>query len=351
MKRLLLPVALLLILGLNLPAKDNQRVVEYNGRITPKDIIEVYGHRGIRALAPEQTMPAYKAALMIGIDYVDMDINMTKDGSLIITHDLGLNQDFTKDENEHWISNATPIHHMALKEIQNYKVGEYKAGSNYANLFPNQAQIKNVHLPTLLEAIKFVKKIAGNKVGFQIEIKNDPTEPGMSATPKEYARKLYKILKEHNIIDRSEIQAFDWRNLIELNKIDSNIKTAYLTDLTSVTLLDSEKGTWMAGLKPKDFDHSYPKMVKHLGGYCWEPFIKDLTKKDLDEAHRLGLKVVPWGWAEEEKTDFDYDMMLKVIDWKVDGIITDRPDILRGILSSRNYNVPEGFIIENGFVE
>ncbi len=340
--------SLIMITGLLLSANDNiSRVEKYNGKITPEGVIEVYGHRGIRALMPEQTIPAYKAALRIGVDYVDMDVNMSKDGILIITHDLGLNPDITRDKNGNWIKTPTPIHNLTLKEIKEYNVGKSKPGINYAKLFPHQARIDTVKLPTLVEAIKYVKEIAGNKVGFQIEIKNDPTKSDMSATPKEYAEAIYKILKDEDIIDRTEIQAFDWRDLIELNKLDPNIKTAYLTDHTTETLSDSEPGTWMAGYKPKDFDYSFPKMIKHLGGYCWEPFIRDLTEKDLDEAHKLGLKVVPWGWVEEDKTDFDYNMMYKMISWKVDGIITDRPDILRGILASKNYNVPEGFYINN----
>ena len=109
---------------------------------------------------------------------------------------------------------------------------------------------------------------------------------------------------------------------------------------------DTEKGTWTAGLLPKDYGYSLPKMVKHLGGHCWEPFAMDLTKSDLDEAHRLGLKVVVWGWPEQEGTEFNYAQIEKLIDYGVDGIITDRPDILRGILVTRDSNIPSGFEIK-----
>jgi glycerophosphoryl diester phosphodiesterase len=108
---------------------------------------------------------------------------------------------------------------------------------------------------------------------------------------------------------------------------------------------DTEKGTWTAGLLPKDYSYSLPKMVKHLGGHCWEPYQMDLTKSDLDEAHRLGLKVVVWGWPEEEGTEFNYAQTEKMIDFGVDGIISDRPDILRGILAARGLNLPKGFEI------
>jgi len=73
-----------------------------------------------------------------------------------------------------------------------------------------------------------VKKIAGDKVGFQLEIKNDPTQAELTPSPKEFAQALYQLITEEDIGDRTEIQAFDWRCLIELNKLAKNIRTAYL---------------------------------------------------------------------------------------------------------------------------
>ena len=320
-------------------------VISYNGKITPKDLIHIYGHRGTRSLIAEQTMPAYEAALKIGVHYVDMDIGITKDGIVVITHDLGLNPNLTRDKNGKWITEAKLIKNLTYKELKQYDVGRLKPGTKYAEYFPHQKGKDGVYIPTLKEAIVYVKKIAGDKVGFQIEIKNDPTKPNDTATPKQFASALYKILKSEDIINRTEVQAFDWQCLIDLNKLDPNIKTAYLTDHTTETLTDSEQGTWTAGLKPKDFDYSFPKMIKHLGGYCWEPYEMDITKKDVEEAHKLGLKVVPWGWPEMENTEFNYKRVEKLIDWSVDGIITDRPDILRGLLAARNYKLPATFLI------
>lgn len=323
------------------------RVVKFNGMPMADGSIEIYAHRGGRGLMPEHTMPAYISMLRLGVDYIDMDIGMTKDGVLVVTHDLGLNPSLTRNAKGEWITEATPIHNMPLEDVQEYNVGMLKPGTKYASCFPHQKSI-DAYIPTLKEVVESVKKIAGNKVGFQIEIKNDPTKPELTATPKEFAAALYKLMKKEDIINITEVEAFDWRCLVELNKLDPKIKTAYLSDHTTEVMDDFEKGTWTAGLKPKDYDYSLPKMVKRLGGYCWEPFEMDLTKKDLDEAHILGLKVVPWGWPEEEGcNEFNYEQIEKMIDWGVDGIITDRPDILMGLLVARGYNIPKGFIIKD----
>jgi len=346
MKKVLLILAAVACSILTLSAVQTENtVVKYNGKITPKNKIEIYAHRAGRGLMPEQTLPAYRGALRIGVDYVDMDVNLTKDDVLVITHDLGLNPNLTRDSKGKWVTEPKAINSMTVKEVQKYNVGKLKPGTEYASYFPNQFPRKFAKIPTLKEVIEYVKKIAGDKVGFQIEIKNDPAKPDMSATPEEYAEALYKLLKEEKVLNRSEIQAFDWRCLIALQKLDPDIKTAYLTDHTTEKLTDSEPGTWMAGLKPKDFGYSFPKMIKHLGGYCWEPYEMDVTKKDIVEAHKLGLKVVVWGWPEMEKTENNYKQIEKMIDWGVDGIIVDRPDILRGILTARGYDLPKGFSI------
>lgn len=346
-KLLLIGVALLTVLtgcgSVNSGTDSGNRVIEYNGQITPADVIQVYGHRGARGLSPEQTMPAYETALRIGVDYVDMDIGITKDGVIVITHDLGLNPNLTRDASGNWVEEATLIKNMTLDEIQTYDVGRLKPGTDYAGYFPHQYGMDNVKIPTLKEAIQFVKQVAGNKVGFQIEIKTNPTLPNDTVTPAEFAKALYELMVSEDIINRTEVQAFDWRCLIELNKLNPDVKTAYLTDHTTVKLDDTEDGTWTAGLLPKDFNYSLPQMVHYSGGYCWEPLETDLTQAALGKAHNLGLKVVPWGWPEEEGTEFSYDMAETLIDWKVDGIISDRPDILRGLLSARGYDLPANY--------
>ncbi len=316
-------------------------VVEFNGRPT-QGRIQIYGHRACRGLYPEQTMPAYNEALRIGVDYVDMDIAMTKDGEIVVTHDLYLNPNLTRDQNGIWIPEDAKIkvYDLTLEELQKFNVGMLKPGTRYASFFPNQRPV-DTFIPTLRSVIQEVKKRTGDRVGFQIEMKPDPTHPELTPNPREFASALYKLLKEENVLDRTEIQAFDWRCLIELNKIDSAVKTAYLSDHTTEVMTDEEKGTWMAGELPKNHGYSLPQMVHDLHGFCWEPYEMDLTKEQVDEAHEHGLKVVVWGWPEEEGgQEFNLARIKEMIEWGVDGIISDRPDLLRAELS--NYYMARG---------
>ena len=90
----------------------------------------------------------------------------------------------------------------------------------------------------------------------------------------------------------------------------------------------------------KDHKNSIPQMVKDMGGTCWEPEDVVLTKAKLDEAHGIGLKVVVWTWPEHSGTTFNAGLVSELIDWGVDGIITDDPGMLISMLAARNYQLP-----------
>jgi glycerophosphoryl diester phosphodiesterase len=87
-------------------------------------------------------------------------------------------------------------------------------------------------------------------------------------------------------------------------------------------------------------------MVKALGGTNWEPEDAELTQENLELAHRLGLKVVVWSWPEQLGTAFDPAMVEKMIDWGVDGIITDDPGRLTSMLAARGLPVPPRFPVD-----
>lgn len=243
--------------------------------------LEVYGHRGARSLAPEMTLEGYQIALDIGVDWVDIDIVLSANDILMAYHDLELNPDTTSFEGKR--VTPKPVKQFTAAELKKFNVGIIDKESAYAKLFPNQIIVPNATMPTLQEVIDFV----GKRAHFQIEMKEDCSEI------------LYTFLKKNNLINFVEIQSFDWKALAHLQKLDNRIKTAYLF---------SEKGPT-------------PKLIKKLGGSCYEPMDEILTKKEVIEAHALGLKVVPWCCPGREH------LIPLFIDWGVDGLILDDPKI------------------------
>jgi glycerophosphoryl diester phosphodiesterase len=336
--------------------------------------VEVYSHRGGRSFNPENTMPAYRATLRLGTDWVDMDVVLTKDGQVLISHDPVLNPDIIRDSQGKFLAPSkealkamTPeqraqynqkyaAKNLTLAELERFDAGRLNLDSAYSKFFPDQLPLDGTRMPTLREVVRWVNKVTGRKVGFQIEMKTDPSHPEYSADPKAFAAALYPILKEEGILDHAEIQAFDFRCLQELQKFDKRVRGAYLTSREneaggpdSFYAADpAQAGLWTGGKLVKDYNGSIPQMVKALGGFAWEPEDAELSKASLDEAHKLGLKVVVWTWPEKLGSVFDAQMVDRLISWGIDGIITDDPGHLMSMLASRGLRIPVRYDLPPG---
>jgi glycerophosphoryl diester phosphodiesterase len=299
--------------------------------------VQIYGHRGARGLAPENTIPAYITGLKIGIDTVDMDVGLSKDGVVVVNHNLALNPDTTRDSKGQWIPTDKPIYikDLTWKEIETYDVGRIKPGTSYAKSFPDQVPVDGTRIPSLREVIRFAEKSTNKKINYQVEIKNDPRNPKATFSPEKIAKEVVKVLKSEGIDNRTELQAFDWRVLLYIQKLDKNIATAYLTDI--VLWQKATANIWTAGLSADDYDNLLPKMISVLGGRVWGPNSNQITKEDVAIAHKYGLRVVPWTIDTEKE-------MRRMADAKVDAIITDRPDIARKVYMKMGLPVAEPIV-------
>lgn len=288
--------------------------------------MDIYAHRAGRGLGPENTLEACALSLQFAVDFIDFDIGMTGDGQLVIIHDLVLNPAITRAPNGEFITTKLPICAMTYQELSTYNVGGINPSSTYASYFPIQRSFPFARVPLLKEGIEFVQKQAGSSIGFQIEIKTNPSQPHLSAPPQKLAAALAALLKETGITPRTEVQSFDYRCLLELKQLNPLIKTSYLTHPTH-----------FAGHHLEKFGGSYPRLIHALGGFCWGPFQVDLTQEALLEAQALSLKVVAWGYPEQEGTEFNTRKMQQLISWGIDGIITDRPDTLTLLLQNNTH--------------
>jgi glycerophosphoryl diester phosphodiesterase len=286
---------------------------------------------------------------------------------VLLSHDLILNPDITRDERGKFLAPSREalarysstergeyerkyaVRSLTLEELRRFDVGRLNLESAYARFFPEQVAVDGARMPTLGEVVRSAEK--RKKIRFQIEMKTEPSHPEYSPPPEEFAAAVYKVLKEEGIIERVEVHAFDFRCLYELQKLDKHVKTAYLTsrdnerDAAESFFSSDPKvaGLWTGGKLVKDFGGSIPAMVKALGGMAWDPEDAELTRESLEEAHRLGLKVVVWSWPEKLGTAFNAELTAKMIDWGVDGIITDDPGRLISMLAARGLRLPDRY--------
>lgn len=289
--------------------------------------IDNYAHRGGAGLSPENTLEGIEKSLALKIDAIDIDIGMTQDNIIVLYHDTVLNPNITRNAKQEWLSQPGPaIKQLSYQDLQQYDVGTINPQSAYAGDFPaQQSANKPISIPTLQQAIRLIQA-SSKPVRLQIEIKTDPDPSEQSTTPEQIVPTLITLLRQEGIEKNVEIHSFDWRNLILLQKLAPEITTSYLS--ADEILDQSNYLTWHAGNDIKALKQSYPTLIKQLGGKIWCPHYKELTPMLLKEAHQLNLKVNVW-------TVDSPDDMLHMIEMGVDGIITNRPDLLAVLLTSK----------------
>jgi glycerophosphoryl diester phosphodiesterase len=295
---------------------------------------DLQGHRGARGLAPENTLPAFERALRLGVHTLELDIGVTADDVVVIGHDPELNPAITRDSSGRWLTGAGPrVRSLTWQQLQTYDVGRIDPASPYAKTFAEQQALDGTRVPRLMDLFDRVNELGASGVRFNIETKINPTRPEDTATPEHMVKALLKVIRDAGMTARVSIQSFDWRTLQLVQQAEPSIPTVYLSIQTANN--DNIKdGRWTANVSAADRG-SVPRMVKAAGGAVWSPNAGALTQTLLAEAHGLGLKVIPW--TVNNPAD-----MARLMDWGVDGIITDYPDRLRELMRQRGLALPPG---------
>jgi glycerophosphoryl diester phosphodiesterase len=302
-------------------------------------VLEVQGHRGARGLWPENTRAAFAGALTLGVSTLELDCGVTRDGVVVVTHDPELNPDLTRDARGDFLSAPGPaIAALTFAQLQSYDVGRLKPGSAYAARFPAQQPVDGERIPRLRDVLTLVRHRGGGRVGVAIEVKTFPERPQLTATPQVFATALKADLEATRTAAMVCIMAFDWRVLTAVQRLMPGVPTVALTEEQpgddTVCIGAARRSPWLGGLDPKRFGDSVVRLVKASGAGIWGPDFKDLDAGRVAEAHAHGLRVVPWTVNAEE----DMERLLQI---EVDGMTTDRPDLLRAFLERKGFDVPE----------
>ena len=286
--------------------------------------IEIQGHRGARGLLPENTIPAFERAIELGVDVLELDLGITRDGVPVVHHDRALDPHRTRDATGVWLAPPGPfLNTLDLAELSEFDVGRTAPGSTVAERFPAQVPRDGARIPTLAEVLALGRRPGAGAVRFNIETKVTPLAPEEAAGPEEFARAVVGVLRAEGMVDRADLQSFDWRVLREARRLAPDLSTVCLTAeqrwIDNILRGRPGPSPWTAGLDIGAFGGSVPRLVEAAGCAVWSPYYRDLTEGTLAEAHALGLRVVVW-------TVNEVDDMLALARLGVDGIITDYPD-------------------------
>lgn len=265
------------------------------------DKFDLQGHRGARGLMPENTLPAFEKALQLGVNTLEMDVVITKDLQVLLSHDQWFNAEFCADASGKRIPEKDEQKYL-IYEMTFAETRQYDCGSVAHPRFPEQKKMK-VHKPLLSDVIAFATDYAVKNnlppVAYNIEIKS--TVEGDSVwhpNIEVYSDLVYEQVKNipHPLLT---IQSFDFRVLEYWHKKYPKVRLSALVE---------EQGTANGQLEKLSF---IPDV--------YSPDFVLLNQKEVDFLHQKGILVIPWTLNEGED-------MKKALEWKVDGIITDYPD-------------------------
>src|SRR5258706_8882428 len=276
--------------------------------------LDLQGHRGARGLAPENTLPAFAAALTIGVDTLELDVGVTRDGVVVVHHDRTLNPDIARGPDGQWLAKRGPaIRSLSYDELERYDVGRLRPGSEYAQPFPGQRPADGTRVPKLADVFALAAKSGNQTVRFNIETKLSPQAPEETLPPADFARAVIAEIRKAGLAKRSSVQSFDWRTLRVVQLEAPEIATVYLT-----------------GAK---LEANTLREIRNSGGSLWSPDFRTLSDERLKEARTLGLNVIVWTVNEPQH-------IVLMLDLGVDGIISDRPDLVRAEMQRRGMTLP-----------
>lgn len=272
-----------------------------------KEIL-VHGHRGARAWRPENTIPAFQFAIEHGVDVLELDLAVTKDNQLVVSHNPTLAQGSYPGERickGPELKPMTPIRTMTLAEVE-----QYDCGSVALKAFPTQVAVPGTKVATFDQVLDLAQGTPANEhIQFNVETKSFPNHPELTPPPAEFVALIVAAIKKHNV-DPSRIilQSFDWRTLAEMRKQWPAIR---LSALVGAVKYDGMMGH-------TDPTKDFAAIAKLTGAEIISPDLSLVTPEQVEAAHKAGAQVAPYTANTPEAWQ-------KLADAHVDAIISDDP--------------------------
>jgi glycerophosphoryl diester phosphodiesterase len=259
----------------------------------PKKIL-VHGHRGARSRVPENTIPAFEYAIQAGADFIELDLAVTKDNVLVVSHDPILHAPMCRGPRE-----GAVIRELTFAEIQQWDCGALKHPQ-----YPDQKPVPGTRMPSLDQVLGLASR---GTFGFNIETKLSVKNPEYTPPPEEFARLVLEQIRKHGVEKRAIVQSFDFRTLRAMRRLAPEIRLAALID--------------------KD-ERDFVTVAREAEADIIAPHYSLVTREKTAAAQRAGVPVVPWTANLPEQWE-------KLAEAGVDAIISDDPGVLVEWLKAR----------------
>lgn len=288
---------------------------------------DLQAHRGGRGETTEESLRSFAKSLELGVSTLELDVVITKDGQPLVWHDptieVGKCSDtapaFAGDPQYPYVGKL--VHELSLVQIRTLDCGKRLAE------FPRAEVVRGNKIAILPEVFALAESYRAG-VRYNIETKVEADKPGASAEPPEFVDAILAAVRSAGKVDSVEIESFDWRTLPLVRRAEPSIPLVALWD-EQTWVPDSP---WLAGINPAVVGAPLIAATV-IGANIASPEYSLVDKAFVGQAHALGLKVISW-------TVDDAAAMRQQIGYGVDGIITDYPTLLRGVMAELGMPLP-----------
>lgn len=317
---------------------------------------DLQAHRGGIALTVESTLPAFATALELGVSTLELDVQITEDGHAVVTHDrdpspakcVDTEPAFAGDPEYPYVPGRTYIKDLTLAQVRTIDCGSLQQPQ-----YPGQRLVPGEPMPLLSEVFDLVHSYHAEHVTLNVETKVEAGAPEQTAPREQFVRTVLRDIRTAHIRNQVTIQSFDWGALMRVRELEPRLPIVALTNGQQFLQAGREGASpWLGGIDIDDFpgatlqeqfvaaaasfdaDAVSPVHGDPQGGGVDTPGYVPFTDQVLvDAAHDAGMRVIPW-------TINDRPTMEHLVALGVDGLITDRPDVLREVLEDRGLRLP-----------
>ncbi|WP_416403279.1 glycerophosphodiester phosphodiesterase [Arthrobacter sp. LFS091] len=317
---------------------------------------DLQAHRGGIGLTVESTLASFAKGIETGVSTLEMDLQITKDGREVITHDRKISGQKCKDTAP--VTPGDPSYPYVGKYIKDLTFDQVRSldcGSQTLPQFPGQQPSPGAKMPTLAEVFDLANRYRASQVKFNIETKVEAGAPEETAPREQFVEVALREINKAHMAERVSIESFDWGSLRLVKERQPGIRTVALTNKDFLQVGQPGKSPWLGGIDADDFGGDLVDAAASLGfdaispvhgtpqnGTVTDPGYVPYVNADMvTRAHAKGMQVIPW-------TVDDKPTMRKLMDDGVDGVITDYPDQLRDVMAERSLKLPKQYTLQPG---
>ena len=328
--------------------------------IDGKPRFDLQAHRGGIGLRPESSLSAFAHALQLGVTTLELDVQITKDGQAVVTHDRKTNPVVCRDTQPAFAGDPEfPYIGKLVKTLTVAQLKTLDCGTRWPadpaadRYIDSQIPVPGAKMLLLGEVFDLVKRYGAHGPGgimLNIETKVEAGAPEETAPREQFIQVTVKEIRGAGMLSNVTIQSFDWGALMRMREVEPRLPIVALTNGTFLEAGRPGASPWLGGLDIDDFGGSVVAAAGSFGvdaispvhgdpqdGSVLDPGYQPFTTRAMvDEAHAAGMRIIPW-------TVNDIATMDRLISFGVDGLITDFPDRLRDLLNVRGFALPRRY--------